>query len=145
MEQKPNPYKTTDKTNRFDDMGREVLNPTPVAPPVGFVKQPSLADQIRQQVLNLKHLSDMDPETEEEADDFEIDEDPAMPSRWENDMVPSIRESRARLRELEREEARLVAASSRPLAGAPSTPGVNEEPSEPPQPPPHSPTIAQTE
>jgi len=46
----------------------------------------------------------MEPETEEEADDFDIADDPIIQSRWENDLVPSIKETRARLRELEAQE-----------------------------------------
>lgn len=94
-------YKTTDKQNRFDENGHEILNPTPVAAPLGYKPTLSLAEQIRLQVRQLKQLDDMEPETEEEADDFEIDEDPQPQSRWENDMIPSIKETRSRARELE--------------------------------------------
>lgn len=139
MSQKPNPFKTTTKANRFDSDGKEVLNPTPIAPPIGYNPAPSLAEQIRQQVHATKLLAQMEPETEEEADDFEIEEDPAMPSPWENDMVPSIRETRARLRALEREEARLVA---QPPGKSPSTTPEGEPPSEPEQQHPHAPVIA---
>lgn len=96
-------YKTTDKNNRFDEYGREVLNPTPMQPPLGYTKAPSLAQQIREQILSMRALEDNDPETEEEADDFEIEDDPAPVSRWENDLVPSIKETRARARALEQE------------------------------------------
>lgn len=48
-------------------------------------------------------MDDMEPETEEEADDFEIEDDPQPQSRWENDMIPSIKETRKRARELEAE------------------------------------------
>lgn len=102
-------FKTTDKYNRFDENGMEILNPTPMQPPLGYKPLPSLVEQIRQQVRQLKHLDDMEPESEEDADDFEIDDDPIPQSRWENDMIPSIKESRARLRALEAQE-KLVAA-----------------------------------
>lgn len=98
-------YKTTDKWNRFDEDGREILNPTPVSPPLGYRKTPSLSDQIREQVLALHRLEkDFEPETEEEADDFDIDDDPAPVSRWENDMVPSIKELRRLKTEMEENE-----------------------------------------
>lgn len=112
------PFRTTDKYNRFDENGHEILNPTPVAPPLGYKPTLSLAEQIRQQVRTLKSMEDGEPETEEEADDFEIEEDPPYPSRWENDMIPSIKESRARARELEN-ELRLYAA---PSGAAPAEP-----------------------
>lgn len=97
-------YRTTDKTNRFSEDNKEILNPTPMQPPLGYKPTPTLVEQIRQQVRMHKLLDDTEPETEEEADDFEIDEDPAPESRWENDMIPSIKETRARLRALEAEE-----------------------------------------
>lgn len=96
-------YKTTDKSNRFDENGHEILNPTPMQPPLNYKPQLSLSEQIRLQVHQLKMLQDMEPETEEEADDFDIDEDPAPQSRWENDMIPSIKETRKRKRELEQQ------------------------------------------
>jgi len=114
-----NVFKTTDKANRFDENGHEILNPTPMQPPLGYKKTPSLVEQIRLQVRQLKHLDDMEPETEEEADDFEIDDDPAPSSRWENDMVPSIKETRARIRALEEQERRYAAPP--PKAAEPTT------------------------
>lgn len=112
-------YKTTDKHNRHTEDGREMLNPTPMQPPLGYRPQPSLAEQIRLQIRQMKHLDDPEPETEEEADDFEIDDDPVMESRWENDLIPSIKETRARARELQR-EARLYAAAEQPPVLDPS-------------------------
>lgn len=118
-------YRTTDKYNRFDENGHEILNPTPMQPPLGFKPIPSLVEQIRMQVRQLKHLDDMEPETEEEADDFEIDDDPTPQSRWENDMIPSIKETRARIRALEEQEKRYAAP---PQAARPSTPQVTPSP-----------------
>lgn len=108
-------YKTTDKENRFSEDNKEILNPTPMQPPLGYKPGLSLAEQIRQQVRTLKGLEDMEPETEEEADDFEIEDDPAPQSRWENDMIPSIKEARKRLRALE-ERAKLYAKPKEPSA-----------------------------
>lgn len=120
-------FKTTDRLNRFDDRGREILNPTPMQPPLGYKKTLSLAEQIRQQVRIQKALEDMEPETEDEADDFEIEDDPAPESRWENDMVPSLKTIKERGRilqeaiEREQAEGRKVAAP-RPAAEPPATP-----------------------
>lgn len=119
------PYRTTDKHNRHTADGEEVLNPTPVQPPLGYNPQPSIRDQIRQQVMALKAAENMEPETEEEADDFDIEDDPPIPSRWENDMVPSLKETRARIRALEEEE-KLYA---RPPT-VPAAPAVPEPPTE---------------
>lgn len=103
MQKEVDVYRTTDKTNRFDENGHEVLNPTVMAPPLGYKKQLSIAEQVRQQIRSMKALQDDEPETEEEADDFDIADDPVMPSRWENDMVPSIKETRKRAKQLEAE------------------------------------------
>lgn len=119
-------YKTTDKYNRFDEFGREILNPTPMQPPLGYKKAPSLSEQIRQQIQQLKYMEDSEPETEEEADDFEIDDDPIVQSRWENDLIPSIKETRARAREIEK-EAKLYAKPKEEAAEPPTTPLVPEE------------------
>lgn len=110
-------FKTTDKHNRHTETGEEILNPTPMQPPLGYKRTPSLAEQIRQQVRTLKNLEDNEPETEEEADDFDIEDDPIIHSRWENDLVPSIKETRARARALEKELARYAA----PPQAAPHT------------------------
>lgn len=117
-------FRTTDKDNRFDEFGREVLNPTPMQPPLGYKPVPSLAEQIRLSIRQMKHMDDDEPETEEEADDFEIDEDPAPPSRWENDMVPSIKETRARARALE-EQLKLHAKPEAPPPQAAALPSEN--------------------
>lgn len=120
-------FKTTDKKNRFSANNEEILNPTPMQPPLGYKASPSLVEQIRQQVRAMKHLDDTEPETEEEADDFEIDDDPAPQSRWENDMIPSIKEARARVRALEEAERRFAA----PKAPQASAPGPPPEPAAP--------------
>jgi len=122
-------YKTTDKRNRFDENGHEVLNPTPMQPPLGYRPQLSLAEQIRQQVRQLKSLDDTEPETEDEADDFEIEDDPQPQSRWENDMIPSIKETRKRARELE-EQLKLYATPKKGTADD-EQPGVPKPPSKP--------------
>lgn len=60
-------------------MGRyEHPDPTPMAPPVGFKRRPSLADQIREMVRNERLQRELDQagyETFEEADDFDVGDD----------------------------------------------------------------------
>lgn len=103
------PFRTTDKTNRHTANGEEVLNPTPLRPPVGHNPQPNMWDQM-QKAIRLAKLDalNMEAETEEEADDFDIDDDPPIPSRWENDLVPSIKDLKAAEKALE-EEVRMYA------------------------------------
>lgn len=67
-----------------DKEGRELPDPTPVAPPVGYVKQKSMTEIIREQVRS-HHLQAAAEaqglETFEEAEDFDIgdDLDPSTP------------------------------------------------------------------
>lgn len=79
-------------TELYQD-GREYPDPTPVAPPVGFLKQPPLADLIKQMVRSeaLKRAAmEADAETFEEADDFDVgdDYDPRSPYEEQFDPPP---------------------------------------------------------
>lgn len=63
--------------------GRESLDPTPVAIPVGFKRPPSLEEQIKRLVADRdiqRSLSEAGVETFEEANDFEIPDDPPDPA-----------------------------------------------------------------
>lgn len=71
----------------------EIPDPTPMAPPVGYNAQPSMMDLVSQMVRqhHLRALDELE-ETMLEADDFEIEDDPPIPSRWENDLDPSLKD-----------------------------------------------------
>lgn len=75
----------------LDELGREVPDPVPVAPPVGYVRQKSLVEQIREMIRSEK-LRDAAVaggyETFEEADDFEVGEDFEPSSPYEGDFEP---------------------------------------------------------
>jgi len=62
---------------RFDDLGREIVSPLPVAPPVGYVKQPDLVQMMRERVANelSRYAQDDGYESFEEANNFEIGDD----------------------------------------------------------------------
>lgn len=67
---------------RLNERGQEIPDPTPVAPPVGFVRQKSLAEQIREMVRSERLRQEVEAqgyETFEEADDFDVDEDDPLP------------------------------------------------------------------
>lgn len=89
---------------RHTKEGAERLSPTPMQPPLGYKRAPSLAEQIRQQVLaaKLEELSHLE-ETDEEADDFNVGEDFEPSSPHENDGMPTIRELKIRAQEINRE------------------------------------------
>lgn len=89
---------------RHDKNGGERLNPKPMQPPLGYKRAPTLAEQIRQQVLAAKlEALDQLEETEDEADDFEVGEDFEPMSPHENESMPTIKELRKRAEEINRE------------------------------------------
>jgi len=70
---------------QFDEYGREIPDTRPVAVPHGWERPLSLTDQIRRMVrgeLSRQAAEDGD-ETFEEADDFDVDEDPEPFSAYE--------------------------------------------------------------
>jgi len=88
---------------RHNKNGEELLDPTPMQPPLGYKRTPTLSEQIRMQVMQMKHdlLTDKDiAETEEEADDFEVGDDFEPLSQYENDHIPPIGVLKARVKEL---------------------------------------------
>lgn len=88
---------------RVDEKGRELVDSKPMQPPVGYRRQPSLAEQIREQVRLAKlELEYEVQETVDEADDFDIPDDPADPSSpWENDTIPTLKSVQERYQRLE--------------------------------------------
>lgn len=114
----------------------EKADPIPVAPPVGYVKQPPhLWEQIRQanMILELEKLV----ETEEDADDFLTPDDPdSLPeSPWENDTVPDLKTTKARkaelIRRLEAEGFTYNDETGELVQKAPPTPAPSSEPRKP--------------
>lgn len=62
----------------LDEQGREIVDSTPMAPPVGYNKQPHIWDQVRNLVRSeaLRQAAEAaGADTFEEADDFDIGED----------------------------------------------------------------------
>lgn len=81
------------RDNLLDAQRRYIPDPTPVAPPVGYVRQPSLAEQIRTMVRSERLRLEVEAagaETFEEADDFEVgdDYDPDSPYEMAFDPRP---------------------------------------------------------
>lgn len=88
---------------RHNEAGEEILDPTPMQPPLGYRKTLSLSEQIAQQVriAHLKILEDTAvAETEEEADDFEVGEDFEPLSPYENDHMPTIANLKKKAKEI---------------------------------------------
>lgn len=79
--------------DKHDENGGEILDPTPMQPPLGYQRSLSLSEQIAQQVriAHLKILEDSAiEETEDEADDFEVGDDYEPLSKYENDHMPTL-------------------------------------------------------
>lgn len=67
----------------LDSKRREKPDPIPMQPPIGYKKSPSLSEQIRAMVRSeqlARDLAAQGVETFEEADDFDIPDDPVDPS-----------------------------------------------------------------
>lgn len=79
--------------NRDPETGKELLDPVPIAPPIGWHKQPSMFDQVRDMVRS-EHLKmyalAQGAETFEEASDFDVADDIYPASQYEdaNDFEP---------------------------------------------------------
>lgn len=88
---------------KHDENGGEVIDPTPMQPPLGYKKSLSLSEQIAQQVrlAQLRILEDNAvAETEDEADDFEIGEDYEPLSKYENEHMPTLANLKKRAKEI---------------------------------------------
>lgn len=101
--------------------GRELLDPTPMAPPVGYKRQPSLAEQIREMVRSERLAADLEAagyETFDEAEDFEIgdDYDPTSPYEQHFDPTP-VAELRRRRDQDVADQAKKGAPPANPPAG----------------------------
>lgn len=83
--------------------GTPILDPTPMAPPIGYKRHPSMVEIVRDMVQSERlrqEAMEAGHETFEESEDFEIDDDPLpLQSPWENQHDPSLEELLAAGRE----------------------------------------------
>jgi len=81
---------------KFDGEGREIMDPTPIAPPLGYKRSKSISEQIREMVRSEKLRQEAEAEgyeSFEDADDFEIgDFDPRSPYEEVFEPLPEINE-----------------------------------------------------
>lgn len=116
----------------LNEAGQEIPDPRPLAPPVGYIRQPSMFELVRDQVSRQLALNAGDREFEsfEDNEDFDIPDDPADPtSPWENDFDPPWSEVSAAIA-ADREKRAADAANSITPASATSPPAP--KPTDPP-------------
>lgn len=92
--------------------GKELPDPVPMAPPVGYKRQPSMVEHIRSMVRSERLRMEAEAagmESFEDADDFDVPDDPEPASRYEvpDDLEPpaSLRQKQADAKAKAAEEA----------------------------------------
>lgn len=84
------------KAKGLNEDGSPVLDPTPIAPPIGYKKTPSMVEIVRDMVRSEKLAQEAlasGHETFEESEDFDIGDDPElMRSPYENEFDPPLTE-----------------------------------------------------
>lgn len=79
------------KGARLDALGRELPDPTPIAPPVGYQRQKPLHELIREMVRSEKlaqEAAELDAGSFDDEDDFDVDDDYDPSSPWEENFDP---------------------------------------------------------
>lgn len=84
------------KAMRQTSDGAEVLDSTPMQPPIGYKRQPSMVDHIRNLIRSEKLAMEAESagkETFEEADDFHIEDDifPASAYEFDEHFEPPVK------------------------------------------------------
>lgn len=101
-------------SDNLDEAGRERPSPTPMRPPIGYKKQQSMVDLVREAVRAehlARDLAAAGRETFEESEDFDVGEDFDPKSPYENDFDPPAAELR---REIDKDKATKAAAAAAP-------------------------------
>lgn len=127
--EKPVRYRIRDQF--LDDRGREIPDPRPLQPPVGYKKQPSMFEMIREAVTreHALYAANREPESLEESDDFDIPDDPVDPhSPWENDFDPPWSEVRQAIEDDRKQKAAAAAQPQKEPAEPARPPSPNPEP-----------------
>lgn len=75
----------------LDESGSEVVDSTPMAPPIGYNPTPSMIDHIRNLIRRelSEHADQVGAETFEEADDFDVGDDYDPTSPYEEVFEPN--------------------------------------------------------
>lgn len=115
--------------------GTPILDPVPIAPPIGYVKAPSMVEIVRDMVRGERLRQEAlaaGAETFEESEDFDVgDEDVHASSPFENEFDPPIEELLAAGREA---VAKKAAEAAKPPSGEVGGGGGTPPPKVPPAP-----------
>lgn len=83
------------KGRRLTQGGAEIPDPTPIAPPLGYVKQPTMAELIRSMVKSevlRQEVEALGAGSFEDEDDFDCDDDYDPTSPYENEFEPPVQQ-----------------------------------------------------
>ena len=99
------------------ETGAEVPDPTPMAPPVGYKRQPSMVEYIRDMVRSERLRAEVEAqgmESFEEADDFDVgdDYDPKSPYEAEFEPLHQVKDRATKARQEEEERVANEARSN---------------------------------
>lgn len=78
---------------KYNEFSHEVMDPTPMEPPLGYKKQPSMVELIREQIRSARLAEEAEAagmETFEESEDFDVGDDYDPQSPYENEFDPPI-------------------------------------------------------
>lgn len=121
------------KGKPLDPLGQLVPDPTPMAPPIGYKRQPSMVEIIREQIrLAGLEAANQGYESFEEADDFDVGDDPELRSPYEVTEADEVPVSVLRERYNQALADLQAAEADKPASGKPAD---AEKPTPPPQPP----------
>lgn len=111
---------------RLNAAGAEILDPVPMAPPVGYKKSRSMVEVVRDMLKSERlalEAAHAGVESFEEADDFEVGDDFDPTSPYENDFEPTVRD----LRQRQLEEELLTKENADAIDKKPDIPAKEEK------------------
>ena len=117
--------------------GREVPDPIPMAPALGYERRPTIRDQIRDMIQSEKlkeEVTNAGAETFDEANDFDVEDeyyDPTTPYEDNFDPEPAPDETARYVSDLKAELAKYEPENSQAPAGDPPKPEPNPATTEP--------------
>lgn len=114
-------YRDKLRARGFNDAGKFIPDAVPMAPPIGYKRQPSMVEIVRNMVRSEKLAEEARTagmETFEESEDFDVGDDGEdLRSGFENDFDPPVSEIREAVNEARKPPVNPVEA--RPAAPAP--------------------------